>query len=363
MTLLNPHRLPRARRARARRPRNAGPRARRQRRAGHRRPDAAGARQRVARHRRKIPRHRQRRHRHRRLDHRDRRAAAARSGSQLPQHRADRPGRRDQGERRGRRLFPARHHRISDDRRAGDADERSRAAADLQRHQRQAVEHRRRCSRTRRSRRRSTSSSSSASTSPCSAPPASASRTASPSCCQQILEERPDLRIFLIDPHNEYGRCFGDKAQVLTPRNLRLPFWLFNFEETVDAFFGGRPGIDEEVEILSEAIPEAKAAYVQLKGSNDRALTKKKDPQDRRLRRRHAGALPHRRSDHRDRRSDGQAGEPLAHDDLQQAAPAHQDLPQSPALRLHVRERHRRRRHHGGGGEPPVPHSERTASR
>jgi DNA helicase HerA-like ATPase len=94
---------------------------------------------------------------------------------------------------------------------------------------------------------------------------------------QQILDERPDLRIFLIDPHNEYGRCFGSKAQVLTPRNLRLPFWLFNFEETVDAFFGGRPGIDDEVEILSEAIPEAKAAYVQLKGSNDRALAKKKD--------------------------------------------------------------------------------------
>ena len=54
---------------------------------------------------------------------------------------------------------------------------------------------------------------------------------------------------------------------MLTPRNLRLPFWLFNFEETVDAFFGGRPGVDEEVEILSEAIPLAKAAYVQLKGS------------------------------------------------------------------------------------------------
>jgi DNA helicase HerA-like ATPase len=95
---------------------------------------------------------------------------------------------------------------------------------------------------------------------------------------QQVLDERPDLRVFLIDPHNEYGRCFGDKAQVLTPRNLRLPFWLFNFEETVDAFFGGRPGIDDEVEILSEAIPEAKAAYVQLKGSNDRTLAKKKDP-------------------------------------------------------------------------------------
>jgi DNA helicase HerA-like ATPase len=98
---------------------------------------------------------------------------------------------------------------------------------------------------------------------------------------QQILEERADLRVFLIDPHNEYGRCFGDKAQVLTPRNLRLPFWLFNFEETVDAFFGGRPGVDEEVEILSEAIPLAKAAYAQLKGgSADRGLMKKKDTRD-----------------------------------------------------------------------------------
>ncbi len=50
-------------------------------------------------------RHRQRRHRHRRLDHRDLRAAAARPGCQLPQHRADRPRRRDQGECRRRRHF------------------------------------------------------------------------------------------------------------------------------------------------------------------------------------------------------------------------------------------------------------------
>jgi len=50
---------------------------------------------------------------------------------------------------------------------------------------------------------------------------------------QKILDRRPNLRIFLVDPHNEYGRCFGDRAQVMTPRNLRLPFWLFNFEETM----------------------------------------------------------------------------------------------------------------------------------
>ena len=97
---------------------------------------------------------------------------------------------------------------------------------------------------------------------------------------QQILNTRPNLRIFLVDPHNEYGHCFGDKAQVLTPRNLRLPFWLFNFEETVDAFFGGRPGVSEEVEILSEIIPLAKSAYLQYRVSTERALTKKRDPRD-----------------------------------------------------------------------------------
>jgi DNA helicase HerA-like ATPase len=97
---------------------------------------------------------------------------------------------------------------------------------------------------------------------------------------QKILDARPNLRIFLVDPHNEYGRCFGDKAQVLTPRNLRLPFWLFNFEETVDAFFGGRPGIDEEVEILSEVIPLAKSAYLQYRVNNEHSLAKKRNPRD-----------------------------------------------------------------------------------
>ena len=97
---------------------------------------------------------------------------------------------------------------------------------------------------------------------------------------RKILEVRPNLRVFLVDPHNEYGRSFGDKAQVLTPGNLRLPFWLFNFEEIVDAFFGGRPGVDEEVQILSEAIPLAKAAYLQYRSNADRLVAKRRDTRD-----------------------------------------------------------------------------------
>ncbi len=101
---------------------------------------------------------------------------------------------------------------------------------------------------------------------------------------QKILDTRPNLRVFLVDPHNEYSRCFGDKANVLNPRNLRLPFWLFNFEETIDAFFGGRPGVEEEVEILAEVIPLAKGAYLQYRNgtgsSTDRLLAKKRDSKD-----------------------------------------------------------------------------------
>ena len=93
----------------------------------------------------------------------------------------------------------------------------------------------------------------------------------------EILVTRPNLRIFLLDVHNEYGRCFGDRALVLNPRNLKLPFWLFNFEEIVDVFFAGRPGTAEELEILVEVIPYAKAIYTQYQTS-DRVGVKKIDP-------------------------------------------------------------------------------------
>jgi hypothetical protein len=54
-----------------------------------------------------------------------------------------------------------------------------------------------------------------------------------------------------------------------------LPFWLFNFEEMVDVFFGGRPGLEDEVDILAEVIPLAKTSYLRHRGS---AIVKKLDP-------------------------------------------------------------------------------------
>jgi uncharacterized protein len=80
---------------------------------------------------------------------------------------------------------------------------------------------------------------------------------------RQLMDARPDLRFFVLDVHNEYSRCFADRAQILNPSNVRLPFWLFNFDEIVDVFFGGRPGLEEEVDFLSEVIPLAKSTYAQ----------------------------------------------------------------------------------------------------
>jgi uncharacterized protein len=94
---------------------------------------------------------------------------------------------------------------------------------------------------------------------------------------RKTLDARPDLRIFLVDPHNEYGHSFDQRAQVLNPKNLKLPFWLFNFEETVDVFYRGRPGIEEEVAVLSEVIPIAKANFAASR-TGDRLSLRRNDP-------------------------------------------------------------------------------------
>ncbi len=92
---------------------------------------------------------------------------------------------------------------------------------------------------------------------------------------QRILLARPDLRIFLLDGHNEYGHCFGDSALVINLANLKLPFWLFTFEELLEVIYGGRQANDEEVEILSELIPLAKGLYYQ---SKEQLIARRTDP-------------------------------------------------------------------------------------
>jgi len=94
----------------------------------------------------------------------------------------------------------------------------------------------------------------------------------------EILDVRPNLRIFLFDGHNEYGHSFGSRANVVNAATLKLPFWLFNFEEFVDALYYGRPGVEEEVDILAEQIPIAKSLYQTQRASSERATLRRIDP-------------------------------------------------------------------------------------
>ncbi len=76
-----------------------------------------------------------------------------------------------------------------------------------------------------------------------------------------ILKENPQAHMILLDPHNEYSSCFGNSAEVVTPQNLNLPFWLMTFEETVEVLIGRQSDGDQDANVLAELIPLAKAYY------------------------------------------------------------------------------------------------------
>jgi uncharacterized protein len=75
-----------------------------------------------------------------------------------------------------------------------------------------------------------------------------------------ILDKNPAAHIVLLDPHNEYATAFGDLAEIISPRNMQLPFWLLNFEEIVEVLIGDMER-KAEIEVLQELIPIAKSRY------------------------------------------------------------------------------------------------------
>lgn len=76
-----------------------------------------------------------------------------------------------------------------------------------------------------------------------------------------ILRRNAHAHILLIDPHNEYGNTFENWGEVISPRNMQLPYWLLNFEELVEVLVGDPSSRKAEVEILQDLIPIAKSRY------------------------------------------------------------------------------------------------------
>lgn len=78
---------------------------------------------------------------------------------------------------------------------------------------------------------------------------------------RKIVAARKDIRILILDPHNEFTSAFAREAIVKDATNLSLPFWFFRFEEFVEVIFRGQKGFASEKELLRDMIAEAKERY------------------------------------------------------------------------------------------------------
>ena len=76
-----------------------------------------------------------------------------------------------------------------------------------------------------------------------------------------ILGAHPHGHVILLDPHNEYAAALGDLAEVISTGNLKLPYWLLNFEELSGVLIDSDSATREaESDILKHAVLRAKAA-------------------------------------------------------------------------------------------------------
>lgn len=73
-----------------------------------------------------------------------------------------------------------------------------------------------------------------------------------------VLQRYPNAHMVVIDPHNEYARCFTEQSVVFNATSLTLPYWLLTFDELVEVLFPDRAVYEEEIDILSDLIPQAK---------------------------------------------------------------------------------------------------------
>lgn len=92
---------------------------------------------------------------------------------------------------------------------------------------------------------------------------------------RKVVAKDSNVRVVMLDPHNEFASAFPDQSITINSSNLVLPFWLFAFEEIAEVIFRGQPGIEAEKEILRDVIVNAKTKYHSDDGANQKRLTRK----------------------------------------------------------------------------------------
>jgi len=83
--------------------------------------------------------------------------------------------------------------------------------------------------------------------------------TAAAMILHRICDSAPHGRVVMIDPHGEYAAAFGDKGESFDVSNLRMPYWLLNFEEHCEVLLNSTGNdLQEDRDILAKCLLHAR---------------------------------------------------------------------------------------------------------
>ncbi|HZS82014.1 MAG TPA: DUF87 domain-containing protein [Stellaceae bacterium] len=90
---------------------------------------------------------------------------------------------------------------------------------------------------------------------------------------RSLLTAHPNGHVVLLDPHGEYATAFAGMAEIITPQNLQLPYWLLSFEEIAEVLCSRDPASRSREEgILKDLIVLAKRDFIG-EGGQDAFIT------------------------------------------------------------------------------------------
>ncbi|TAN45000.1 MAG: DUF87 domain-containing protein [Rhodospirillales bacterium] len=78
----------------------------------------------------------------------------------------------------------------------------------------------------------------------------------------RLLKANPLAHIVLLDLHNEYASAFKEHAEIIDTSNLQLPYWLLNFEESIEVFTtGDSSDRQQQMSILRDCLLAARKSF------------------------------------------------------------------------------------------------------
>ncbi len=75
---------------------------------------------------------------------------------------------------------------------------------------------------------------------------------------RRIVAQKPNLRVLILDPHNEFAAAFPDLAVAVDQNNVDLPFWMLRLDEFADVVFRGRAPEPAEYDLLRDLVQLAR---------------------------------------------------------------------------------------------------------